>query len=209
MNEAYLHSRGVFLVRMDADDVSNRNRFEREMEVFKEYPLVDIVSSNIIYINSVGEYIGEKGKIPTQDRKIKRLLRIGSPIINPTIIMRRKVLQTVGGYNELNLSEDLDLWFRIMNAKFKFKSLDVSLLKYRIRDNSMSSNYWRNHLYTKVIINFYKISSQNIITSSEVSKILNNGVKKMGLLYNSLQRKFNLNMKKRLGGIRLLRKKIF
>jgi hypothetical protein len=63
---------------------------------------------------------------------VKSILR-ENPFIHPAVMLRRQVLETLGGYDErLRRSQDYDLWLRSYR-RFRFHNLQEPLIRYRVR----------------------------------------------------------------------------
>lgn len=140
LNKAINLAKGFYIARMDADDISYSNRIYEEISYLELNKDIALVSTNCVYINENGVEIGEKSAIPTNPKKIAKILPIGSSIIHPTVVFRRKIFETMGGYRILPTAEDYDFWLRMISNNYKLASLNKPLLKYRIRSESMTQS---------------------------------------------------------------------
>jgi len=132
LNKAMLMVNGCFIARMDADDICEPNRFKVQLEYMLAHPDVDILGSNAILIDMQSNVIGETD-MPLDHESIVKALEYRNPMIHPTIIMKRVVLEKLGGYDEsLRKAQDLDLWHRAAKAGFKFANLPDCLIQYRV-----------------------------------------------------------------------------
>jgi len=132
LNKAFIQSKYEYIARMDADDICEPNRFKVQLEYMLEHPDVDILGSNAILIDMQSNVIGETD-MPLDHESIVKALEYRNPMIHPTIIMKRVVLEKLGGYDEsLRKAQDLDLWHRAAKAGFKFVNLPDCLIQYRV-----------------------------------------------------------------------------
>ncbi|ANM73010.1 glycosyl transferase family 2 [Lactiplantibacillus plantarum] len=154
LNKAIKLSSSELIARMDADDISESRRLELELNELERRRL-DLISGNIVYIDEGGNVIGEKSMIPEDERLIEKILPYGSTIIHPTVLMRKAAFNQVGGYRLLTTAEDYDLWLRMIASGLKIGSINNRVLKYRLRDNSMTSNAWKTYIVTKYIQRLY------------------------------------------------------
>lgn len=146
MNLAIEQASGVYIARMDADDISALERIEHEILYLEKYRL-DMVGTNRIYISESGKEMGKPGKLPTE-RRAEKLLPYGDPIIHPSVLIKRRVLEEVGGYRNFASAQDYDLWLRMLTKGYKIGILDKPLLFYRIRSDSISqTNYYKQFLF--------------------------------------------------------------
>lgn len=191
LNVGLKNSTTTYVARMDADDVAIRDRLKSELDFLKSNPEIDVLSSNINCIDDDGRNLGDRGPIPTSDIGIKSMIPVGLTIFHPTVMYKRSAILAVGGYNNLDTCEDLDLWTRLSLSGARFAAIPEALLHYRIRANSMTSNYWRNYLYAKVIREFYKEHSKSIIAGSENSEEIREIVEQNGLKNPRKAKTFN------------------
>ncbi len=146
------NSRGEFIAIMDADDISTPERIEREMEAIS---FCDIVCSQAELIDEAGNTIGFS---PDETPEINKTLPHGNIIFNPSVLIRKSAYEQCGGYRSLSVSEDYDLWLRMLLKGKVFSRIDQRLIKYRMRDTSLSharSNVFKVHLTTSFLQSQY------------------------------------------------------
>lgn len=132
LNLAFSFSRGDYIARMDADDQSFINRFERQINFMIAQPTIDILGSSAIIRDENGKEIGIR-RVLTSDKKLKDDIFITQPFIHPSVMMKKNVLQILGGYDaRLLRAQDWDLWLRAKN-RFYFANIGEPLLFYTER----------------------------------------------------------------------------
>lgn len=183
LNKAASLARFEVLGRMDADDIAVSTRIAEEVEKMLSEDL-DVVSTNVNYMNELGTIIGKKTDLPECSSDIKKLLQLESVIMHPTVIMKKSIFQKVGGYRILPTAEDYDLWLRIDKIGGEFGIINKPLLNYRSRTTSMTSNYWRTYVVSKYARKTYK---NKRISEDEMNKIL----LKWGIANSRKERRFN------------------
>ena len=84
----------------------------------------------------------EEGRItssrsyPTGGPKFFVFSCLRNPLAHPTIMMRREVVDKGYRYDDtLRMSEDLDLWLRLMNDGYKLANVPDTVLDYRVMGN--------------------------------------------------------------------------
>lgn len=148
-------AKGKYIARMDADDISDPKRFEKQHQFLEGNPQTFIVGSFLEIINENGGTTGEF-KAPEDDRSIKKkmpnIISLYHPVImfrnGPQIFYRDKMLYC----------EDYDLYLRLMTSGFGMANIPEKLLKYRIHSSSISrkdSNFIKN-LFIYKMFQFYK-----------------------------------------------------
>ena len=138
LNRSVAAGDAPFLARMDADDIAVPTRFARQLAIMDERQL-DVLSSSADFIDEEGQPAGQHDYIPEDPDALKRLLPLGSPLVHPSIMMRRAVLEAAGGYRMLPTAEDYDLWLRLLQAGARIGATNEKLMHYRLRGNSMTA----------------------------------------------------------------------
>jgi glycosyltransferase involved in cell wall biosynthesis len=138
LNKAFELSSGQYIARMDADDISSVNRFDKQMKIFEANHEVDLVTSNCRYINEYGEKFGEQQLVSMNDKQIKKSLEIMNFLIHPSWLMKRNTFIQLNGYRNFECSQDYDFLLRMVTNNLKIYLLNEYLVDYRVRDNSIS-----------------------------------------------------------------------
>ena len=139
LNEGLQLARGEFIARMDSDDVSLPERFERQVMYLRDHPDVAMVGSRVEFIDPDGFSINLKpGMTLTHEEIDSALMRKGWPVVHPAVMMRRDSVLDVGGYSEQFLTnQDHDLFLRLAE-KYRLANLSDVLLQYRQHFESIS-----------------------------------------------------------------------
>lgn len=133
-------AKGKFIARMDADDISLPNRFEKQI-VFMEKQEDLVVCGGWIEKmgngNGIVEYIANTEEIFKQFTFPNPYL---SPIAHPTAFIRKEFLDKNNlTYNEaFKVAQDYGLWNEILKCDGKISNIQEILLLYRISDNQIT-----------------------------------------------------------------------
>lgn len=149
-----LASAPSYFFRMDADDISEPDRFQTQIEFLEAHPHIDILGSALSEINETGRVVGSR-RLPVSDKAIKRMLPKRCSLNHPTVVIRFDVFKTGFRYNEHLLNtQDYFLWAELASAGFKFTNLTNALLKFRRVDDfykrrglSKSINEFKARIY--------------------------------------------------------------
>ena len=135
LNRGLRQARGDFIARMDGDDISYPDRFEKELAFLNEHEDISVVGGQIKIIDSQGEVLSER-RYPHGGTRLKLYAGIRSPLAHPTVMMRRSVVEAGFFYDEsLPMSEDLDLWLRLMNRGYEVANVADVVLDYRVAED--------------------------------------------------------------------------
>ncbi|MEO5976381.1 MAG: glycosyltransferase [Chryseolinea sp.] len=152
-NTAYALAKGSFIVDFATDDVMMPDRIEKQVRQFEQYGGdVGIVFTDATYIDEKGKFIrnhfehllkfGLILKVPRGDVYRSVLERYFIP--SPTALIRRQVIDQLGGYDEKLSYEDFDLFVRASRL-FKFEFLDERLTAVRKLSKSMSTELYKRN----------------------------------------------------------------
>jgi len=122
---------GEFIARMDDDDFSHPNRFEKQIEFLNSHPEVAFVGCNVALICD-GAPAGQR--IFPEYPVVKDFYMV-QPYIHPALMFRRQSLEAVGGYSEESrcvLCEDYDLLLRLYAGDFQGANLQEILFDYSV-----------------------------------------------------------------------------
>lgn len=139
LNEGCDLARAPLIARMDADDVSFPDRFERQVAFLDTHPEVSVLGSGYIRISPSGEQLGYSPR-PTAHTDIVSALERHCVMAHPTVMMRSAAFREVGGYRAaLRHTEDYDLWLRL-SERMEMANLPDPVLYYRVHSGQMSSS---------------------------------------------------------------------
>jgi len=150
-------SKGEFIARMDADDISYVTRLEKQLNFLDNNPKIDLVGTASIDIDKNGKEINKR-IVPEKHEQIVDLLPKANPITHSTVLFRKKSFAKVNFYNEAyKTTQDYELWFRAIGAGLKFHNLQEILFEYRIDENYNKRKSLKYRLYDfKLRLNGFK-----------------------------------------------------
>ncbi|MFH6944318.1 glycosyltransferase family 2 protein [Flavobacterium sp. FlaQc-50] len=138
LNEMIELSEGQYFVRMDADDVMFPDRLQKQLDLLRDNPEIDVVHGDAVSIDKDNSILGYK---KSQEVKLKNDILRGIFPIHPTVMAKREVLLKNPYKEGFIQMEDMELWYRLID-KCRFQNLSDPLLFYR----EDSSNNSRKHL---------------------------------------------------------------
>lgn len=120
-----------YFFRMDADDISELNRLEKQITYLSKHAHVAILGTGLIEINEQNNQVGAR-VMPQTNRQITRLLPRRCTINHPTVCIRYKVFTDGYRYDDaLQNTQDYFLWIELAAAGYIFCNLKDKLLRFR------------------------------------------------------------------------------
>ncbi len=137
LNRLIAESRGDFLARMDDDDVAYPQRIERQIEYMQHHG-IDVCGTWYRRVARWGKGISRPA---VDDETIKTELLFQPPLLHPSVMMRRSVLERHGGYRtEFPHAEDYELWTRLA-PHARFGNVPETLMDYTIAPHQVSRRF--------------------------------------------------------------------
>lgn len=137
LNDGIAQARGEYFARMDADDISFPERFEKQIQFMNDHPEIGMLGGNVQVIDTAGN-LGVVSTLPTTSTYMLWKMCFENPIRHPTVLMRTKIIKQLEGYRDFKASEDYDLWQR-MSEITKLANLNDILVFYRLHGNNLST----------------------------------------------------------------------
>ena len=155
-NEGLKIARGEFIANFDSDDISMKNRLEKQLSFTMKYPDIAVIGSwmEMTDMKFSKTYILKYNCDPAI---IKWDQILKNQISNPASFFRKKIIDKVGYYKKkYKYAGDYDFWSRI-SRKYKMSNISKVLVRQRIHDESITgtlrTHKIQTHLTLEVIFN--------------------------------------------------------
>ena len=169
-NNGLRNSTGEYIQFLDADDLIEPQKFEKQVEYLEAHPEVDIVYGSMRYFKT--EAPDEKLYWVWGENKpwmpetcgsgkevLTALVRQNIMVINSPLI-RRRVVDAVGMFDDrLPPAEDWDYWLRCAAAGMRFQFADLPGTLALVRWHSSSSSYDRRKMYSSMMLSREKVEA--------------------------------------------------
>lgn len=133
-----------YIVRMDCDDISTKNRLKFQVGYMEKHPEIGICGA---WTWSIGDLPGRISTAPYKDEHIKAFLILRSAFAHPTVILRKPLLDRYNlRYRPEYIVEDYGLWLDSMNY-FKMHNIPLILLNYRVVSTSLSHSIEKKTIF--------------------------------------------------------------
>lgn len=139
-NIALKECRSEYIAILDADDISEPTRFEKQVNFLNSHPDFGLVGSWTKIIGENGKPTGQIGKDTTPPEKAPIKILFHNFLAHSSIMMRRKAIPEEPYRENAIPVEDVDLYLRMIHD-FKFATLPKVLISYRSHPKGISKIY--------------------------------------------------------------------
>ena len=114
--------------RMDSDDISLPDRFEKQLAYLEAHPECDIVGGQMTeFIDSPDNIVGRR-EVPLTNEEIYQFMKSRCALNHVTVVFRKESVLKVGNYQDWFWNEDYYLWVRMMMNHCVFANIpDVAV----------------------------------------------------------------------------------
>ena len=143
LNHGLAACRHELVARMDADDIMYPRRLAAQLAHFSRKPELALSATRV---RLFPEALIEKGfreyirwqNLCCSSADISRQIYVESPFAHPSVMFRKTLVQTLGGYRQGGFPEDYDLWLRLFHSGQPMEKLPEILLDWRESPNRVS-----------------------------------------------------------------------
>lgn len=154
LNRCLKEAKGEYIARMDGDDISLPERFQKEVDFLDRHPEFAIVSSPMIYFGENGDW--KSGKAIEYPKK-KDFIKHSPFFCHAPCMVRKEAYEAVKGYSEDPRTlrfEDCHLWYKMYSKGYKGYNFQEPLYKMRDDRNAFKRRTLKsrmNAVYVKYV----------------------------------------------------------
>lgn len=135
-NKCLAKATGNFIAILDADDLWEPTKIEKQIAFFDSEQGIGIVGTQVTEISEQGEFIGNRN-FPTKNKEILDMRIWACPFLHSSIVVRREAMPK---YNEQTIqAEDWEIENDIL-THWLGANLNERLVQYRIRDQNLTNS---------------------------------------------------------------------
>lgn len=130
LNKGISLAKGKYIARMDSDDISLKNRLEKQIRFMEKNLDVSVCGTWV-------QTIGAKEKVwkyPLSHEEIKISLMFNSSVAHPSVMIRKSLFKEFNYEEKYNKAEDYALWVNAIE-KYRFANIPCVLFQYRLHLN--------------------------------------------------------------------------
>ncbi len=152
-NQALKQAQGKYVIDLAADDVLLDERLAKQVAIFESLPAqYGVVFSNALHIDPHGKLLHyhhkvneeRRSKVPVPSGDVYQAILEKYFISTPTMLIKKEVLEELGGYDEALSYEDFDFWVRSARKYWYYYQDEVTTLK-RILPHSHSKGFQQKY----------------------------------------------------------------
>lgn len=135
LNAGIAASRGEIIARMDADDEAMPERLTEQLALLARDPELGLVASLVEFGGDRQRNAGYalhvdwlNSLVSAEDITLNRFVE--SPFAHPSVMFRRELIHTHGGYRAGDFPEDYELWLRWLDAGVRMAKVPRLLLRW-------------------------------------------------------------------------------
>jgi glycosyltransferase involved in cell wall biosynthesis len=155
-----------YFFRMDADDISEKDRIASQIDYLDKHQKVSILGCALKEINENGLVVGKR-KLPVKHGDIIKFLPKRCSINHPTVAIRFNVFKDGFRYDEaLRNTQDYFFWIELAAAGYQFANLSKKLLQfrrvndfYKRRGLNKSLNEFKARFYAMRVLKRYTLGN--------------------------------------------------
>ncbi len=138
LNKGILLAKGEFIARMDADDVSVKDRIAHQVEFLLKHHEISIVGTAALRIDEHSKPHRTNNPIYLDSNTISLSSYFTQPLIHGSILGRKSVFEKQHYSLDYEHSEDFELWLRLISQKHQIANLPFEDYHYRINEQGVS-----------------------------------------------------------------------
>lgn len=124
-------SRYELIARMDDDDISRPERFEKQL-AFLQHNDLDIVGGQLSeFVSDPEQEVGRR-VVPTDAEGIRAFAELRSPFNHPTVLFKKQAIVDIGNYQAFEGLEDYHLWLRALARNLRVGNVKDTVINMRV-----------------------------------------------------------------------------
>lgn len=168
-NKLKVLAKAPLLAVLDSDDIAHPRRIEIQYRFMNDNPEFVLCGGQARIIDTKGIVTG-KMQVPIKPKNLASQLLFGNVFINSSTMFRKDAFLAIGGYRNLTLAEDYDLFVRMAEVG-SVANIIKTVVDYRTHNNNISVKKIKDWDLNEKKVLSYMLSSLQIETDDELLEI--------------------------------------
>ncbi|MEC4819137.1 MAG: glycosyltransferase family A protein [Scytonema sp. PMC 1069.18] len=140
-NKGIIESKGEYIAFLDADDIWEPTKLEKQADCLNKNPLVGLVDTWTIFMDESGTLTGLVMRHNKEGNVYKEVVETcdSSVCCGSSPMIRRSCFDTVGLFDQESYIEDVDMWIRIAKH-YHYAVVKAVLVRYRQHPHNKSKD---------------------------------------------------------------------
>lgn len=122
-----------WIARMDSDDISTKDRFQKQIQYLKKHPGISALGGYISEFENNPENELSVRRVGISQEEILKMCKSRTPMNHDSVIYKKEDIITIGGYAEnFGKLEDYRLWVDLLSANKILANIDDVIVKFRV-----------------------------------------------------------------------------
>ena len=157
-----------YIARMDSDDISKPERISKQVAFLETNKHIDVCGTSC---HEFGASLEEK-HLPESHEQLLNFSVTHCPFIHPSVMFRTSVFLSGIRYPvDTSLTEDMALWFILLNEGCKFSNINEILLDYRLNENTIARRTGADKAFSEFKIRFSNMRTLNKVSIRNVTLV--------------------------------------
>lgn len=162
LNKGLKISKGEYIARMDADDISIKNRLKIESGFLNSNPEYGLIAARYSIIDKNGNILKNSGSYLNPDG-IYYTLNFQNCLTHSSVMFRKNIVSKIGAYDKaLTQAQDYELWYRLSKVTKIYQTREI-LIKWRMSNKNIS--FYFKDIQKETEINEVKKNLESCIES--------------------------------------------
>lgn len=179
------HCSYELIARMDSDDISVPNRFEKQIQCFEEDKELSLVGGYIREFDNDTDKILSIREVPLEHSEIEKYLKSRCPFNHMTVMFKKSKVISAGGYLDWHYNEDYYLWIRMYLANCKFKNIPEVLVNVRASEGLYMRRGGKRYFQSEKDIQRYMLDQRVISIPRYCSNVVLRWIVQVGISNNT------------------------
>lgn len=170
LNTGLKEAKYEWVARMDSDDISLPNRFEKQINYLREHPGVECLGGAISEFNVVpGDMLSERHTC-TDAKGIIRMSKTRTPMNHVSVMYKKNAVIQAGMYSEdFGKLEDYKLWVDMIGNNIELANIDDVIVYVRVGNGFIERRSNKREIIDWDMLQNYLLKN-NIVTKFEAIK---------------------------------------